>query len=101
MTALAIDTVPAFPLGFPTDGTLRYGMTPEQAILYRWLVKHKPHSEAFQINSRIIGSLFLTSHSLIHSRISALVERGWLKKDGSKYAFVQPIKHYRGRRNAA
>ncbi len=101
MTALAIDTVPAFPLGLPTDGTLRYGMTPEQAILYCWVLKHKPHTEAFQINSRIIASLFLTSHSLIHDRISALVERGWLRKQGRQYVFVLPIQHYGERRNAA
>lgn len=101
MTALAMETVPAFPLGRPSCGTMRYGMTPEQAILYRWLVKNKPHTEGFRINFRQAAMLFLTGHSKIHARATALVERGWLKKDGQRYSFVEPIQHYRERRNAA
>lgn len=102
MPALASNrTVPAYPLGRPTDGTPRFGMTPEMAILYRWLVKHKSHDQSFVLNSRVIGALFLTSHSRIHERIHALSDRGWIKKDGGKYRFVEPIQHYAERQNAA
>ena len=96
MTALArVNTVPAYPLGIPTDGRARYGMTPEQACLYRWLVKYKPHNESFKINTREIAVLFLArSHSRIHDRLVGLVERGWLAHDGARYRFVEPIRRF-------
>lgn len=50
--AAFICAVPAFPLGQPVDGRPRYGMTPAQADVYRCLVKHKPHNDAFGINFR-------------------------------------------------
>ena len=100
-------TVPAFPLGQPVDGLPRYGMTPEQACLYRWLVKHKPHDGPFEINFRAIAPLFLVSaHSLIHDRVMNLIERGWISPHGNgkrltgRYRFVHPIKQFRMPRHA-
>lgn len=101
MTALALDTIPAFPLGIPLDGRPRYGMTPEQACLYRWLVKHRPHEKAFAIRFREAAFSQLTGVGCVHARVMALVERGWLKPVGKRYAFVKPIQHYGERRNAA
>lgn len=94
--ALAIEsTRPAYPLGKPVDRD-RYGMTPEQAILYRWLVKNKPHDKPFTINTRAIAPLFLVaSHSQFHDRVVALVERGWLERDDAGYSFVQPIMKFK------
>lgn len=97
MTALARNaTVAAFPLGRPVDRD-RYGMTREQSILYRWLVENKPHDKAFSLNARAIAKLFVTTnHSHIFERTLALIERGWLEKEGPKFRFVEPIKHFKG-----
>lgn len=96
--ALAFETRPAYPLGRPADRD-RYGMTPEQAILYRWLVKHKPHNKPFTINTRAIAPLFLVaSHSQFHVRVMALVDRGWLEREDAGYRFVEPIMIYKGAR---
>ena len=85
-------TVPAFPLGQPVDGRERFGMTPEQACLYRWLVAHKPHDKPFVVNCRVIAPLFLVSaHSQIHDRLMALCERGWLMREDAGYRFVHPV----------
>lgn len=92
MSALAKDnTVPAFPLGQPVDGRERYGMTPEQAHVYRWLVQYKPHNQPFPVNTRALGQAMATTHSSIHDRLKALVDRGWLQGQGSFYRFVEPI----------
>jgi hypothetical protein len=97
MTAPAREaTIPAYPLGKPEDGRERFGMTPEQACLYRWLVRYKPHGKAFTINTRHTATLFLAkSHSRIHDRVVGLVERGWLEREAGSYRFVQPIRHFR------
>lgn len=97
--AHAYETVPAFPLGIPVDGRERYGMTPEQAILYRWLVKYRPHDGDFKINMQQAASVMLCKRWNIHERIKALVERGWIKPTtAGRYAFVQPVKVYKGPR---
>ena len=88
-------TIPAYPLGKPVDGRLRFGMTPDQARLYRWLVKHKPHSDAFTMNFRDIAArLGKQYHSKVHDHAMALVKRGWLKRDGELYQLVEPVKYY-------
>lgn len=85
-------TVPAFPLGQPVDGRPRYGMTPEQACLYRWLVLQKPHAKPFAMNSRAIAWLFhQKSHGGILRLVTGLIERGWLEGDGRAYRFVHPV----------
>lgn len=88
-------TIPAYPLGMPVDGRLRFGMTPEQARLYGWLVKHKPHSQSFTMNFRDIAAhLGKQYHSKVYDHAMALIERGWLQKDGERFQFVDPIKYY-------
>lgn len=100
MSAIAIEkAAPAFPLGKPVDGRARYGMTPEQAILYRWLVKHKPHDAAFNPQFRTIAKLTMCSLGNAHARIAALVERGWLWKGHEGYGFVHPIMRFKAPRN--
>jgi len=98
MTALAREmTRPAYPLGKPADRD-RYGMTPEQAHVYRWLVKHRPHDRAFAIAFREVALTMAAPLGNIHQRVAALVERGWLKRDDAGYRFVQPIMQFKGRR---
>ena len=94
MTALALKTVPAYPLGIPVDGRPRYGMTPEMACLYRWLVKYRPHNGPFAVSFREAALAHLTGVHNIHLRVTALVERGWLKKTHGRYSFVKPIRHF-------
>jgi len=86
-------TVPAFPLGQPVDGRPRYGMTPDQAEVYRWLVSHKPHDADFGINFREVAWRMLRHPSKVHANARALVERGWIENRGgyTKYRFVHPI----------
>lgn len=93
--------VPAHPLGIPADGRPRYGMEPEQAKLYRWLIANRPHDEEFHFDFRRtaqgIGSHFGTVHSLAKGPI----ERGWLYRveNGNHldtvYGFVQPVMRFR------
>jgi DNA-binding MarR family transcriptional regulator len=87
-------TLPAYPCGKPLDGRDRYGMTPEQGALYRWLVKNKPHHVAFLMHFRDVASEFNRSLSKTHVQVTALVERGWLEKVEDLYAFVQPVMHF-------
>lgn len=90
------DTVPAFPLDIPTDGRQRFSMTVEQAIVYRWLVKHRPHTGPFRVNFREIAKITITHAALAHERVQALVERGWLRACGHGiYEFVQPVRQFR------
>lgn len=101
MTALAYEnTVPAYPLGRPLDGRNRYGMTPEQACLYRWLVKHKPHDRKFGINYRETAWRMARHYTKIHASVQALIDRGWLDGRGNAYAFVHPVMKFREARNA-
>jgi hypothetical protein len=51
----SVGTVPAYPLGQPVDGRKRYGMTPEQAAVYRWLVENRPHKGSFNIQYRDVA----------------------------------------------
>ena len=101
MTALLrIDaTVPAFPLGQPLDGRPRYGMTPEQACLYRWLVKYRPCDGFFSIRLRDVSYCNRISLGNAQQRVSALVERGWLEQVGQKFRFVQPVRHFKERKH--
>lgn len=96
MTALAREaTIPAYPLGRPVDGRLRFGMTPEQAHVYRWLVKNRPHDRAFVVNFRSVAKAMMTKEGNAHQRIMALVERGWLERDDAGYRFVHPVMMFR------
>lgn len=91
--AYATDTVPAFPLGQPLDGRERYGMTPEQACLYRALVKAMPHDKAFRMKYRSAAAKMGTDASRLHVRMQALVERGWIHQHRrGVYGFVAPVK---------
>jgi hypothetical protein len=90
------DTVPAFPLGQPLDGRERYGMTPEQACLYRALVRAMPHDKAFRMNFCVAAAKMGTNASQIHVRMMALVERGWMVKfRRGVYGFVYPVKLFK------
>lgn len=96
--AVLLETVPAHPLGIPLDGRKRYGMTPEQAITYRFLVKTKPHDEQFKIHFRSLGKSLICGLGNVHQRVTGLVERGWLSADlKGQYSFVHPIMFFRGR----
>jgi DNA-binding MarR family transcriptional regulator len=90
MTALALATRPGYPLGKPADRD-RYGMTPEQAHVYNWLVQHRPHDRPFAVSFHQLAKLMLTGKGNIHARVTALVERGWLARDDAGYKFVEPI----------
>jgi len=89
------NTVPAFPLGQPVDGRPRYGMTPDMAEFYSWLVKYKPHTGVFGINFRESAWRMLRHPSKVHFSVRSLVERGWLDGEGNTYSFVHPIMHFK------
>lgn len=96
MNALAHEiTVPAYPLGKPLDGRERYGMTAEQAALYRWLVNNKTHDAPFPMLFRDVAKRANRDLSKVHDQVAALVERGWLKKVGDRYAFVHPVMRFK------
>lgn len=98
-------TVPAFPLGQPVDGRPRYGMTPAQADVYRWLVKHKPHDAPFGINFRNLAFCMARHLENSHASVRSLVERGWLESEGNSsatvYRFVHPVMTFKAPRHAA
>jgi hypothetical protein len=91
MTALAIATRAAYPLGKPSDRD-RYGMTADQACLYRWLVKYRPHDRPFSISFRATAPLFCTTHTAVFHMVQNLIERGWLERDDAGYQ-VCPAHH--------
>jgi hypothetical protein len=95
----ATKTVPGFPLGQPVDGRKRYGMTPEMACVYRWLVKHKPHDETFGVNFRETAWRMARHHGTMHKTLRALVERGWLYGENDAYAFVHPVMTFKDARH--
>jgi DNA-binding MarR family transcriptional regulator len=95
----ATRTVPGYPLGQPVDGRLRYGMTPEQAYIYRWLVAHRPHDKSFAINFRHMAQCMASTSGNAHQRVAALVERGWLEREDAGYRFVHPVMHFAEPRN--
>jgi hypothetical protein len=97
MTALALATRPAYPLGKPADRD-RYGMTQEQAYVYNWLVKNRPHDRPFAISFRQVALAMASPVNNIHARVIALCERGWLQREDAGYRFVHPIMTYRGRK---
>lgn len=106
VSVASVATVPAFPLGIPVDGRLRYGMTPAQADVYRWIVKHKPHHESFGINFRELAFRMASHLKTSHACVRALVERGWLevaeyKPSATVYRFVHPIMHFNERAHEA
>jgi hypothetical protein len=94
--AYSHDTVPAFPLGQPLDGRKRYGMTPEQACVYRALVKAMPHDKEFRMKFRTAAAKMGMSIDRLHIRVQALVDRGWLQQHGrGVYGFVAPVKLFK------
>lgn len=105
MSALAQEkTVPAFPLGQPFDGRKRYGMTPAQAEVYRWLVEHKPHDQAFGVNFREMAFRMVSHLQTSHACVRGLVERGWLevaehKASATVYRFVHPVMRFKAPRH--
>lgn len=106
MTALALEkTIPAFPLGQPVDGRPRYGMTPEQATVYRWLVAHRSHLHVFRLDFRDVASGVNMHLSTVHHCVRELVDRGWLyevmAKTHTRYGFVHPVMHFKEPKNAA
>jgi hypothetical protein len=101
----AVRTVPAFPLGQPEDGRPRYGMTPEMAHAYRWLVDHKPEDEPFGINFRETAWRMARHHGAFHLTVQGLVERGWLHRIADEnhmnvtYRFVHPVMTFKAPRH--
>lgn len=94
--------VPAHPSGIPADGRLRYGMTPEQASLYRWLVANRSHDEEFHFDFRRAAEALGFYHGgAVYQVVRGLIERGWLYRveNGNHldtvYGFVQPIMRFR------
>lgn len=92
------DTVAAHPLGKPLDGRDRYGMTPEQARIYRWLVANRPHDEAFTVDYRAAGADLGISCGTVHFCTTALIERGWIEPVGAHghYRLVAPVMRFGG-----
>lgn len=107
MTALARErTVPAFPLGRPVDGRERFGMTPEQARIYRWLVQNKPLDKEFKPRCREVSRETGISLHAVHHSMRELDARGWLigipcKPSAvvTKYRFVQPVMMFKAPRH--
>jgi len=104
----SVQTVPAYPLGRPVDGRPRYGMTPEMAAAYQWLVAHKPHDAEFAVNFRESAWRMARHHGSFHLTVQGLVDRGWIEKSGflkrggqSTYRFVHPVMTFKAPRNAA
>jgi DNA-binding MarR family transcriptional regulator len=97
MTALALATQPAFPLGKPADRD-RYGMTVEQGYVYRWLVANRPHDRAFAIQFRDLAQMMASTSGNVHQRVAALVERGWLEREDAGYRFVHPVMKFKAPR---
>lgn len=101
MIAAALKTVPAFPLGQPVDGRPRYGMTPEQAAAYRWLVANRSHLHAFLLDFRDVAAGVPMHLSTLHHCVRELVDRGWLYEvrgeTQTRYGFVAPVMHFEGR----
>lgn len=100
MTALAQElTRPAFPLGQPYDGRPRYGMTQEQARVYRWLVANKPHGEAFQVHFREAAADINMKLATVHHSVRELVDRGWLFEElgtrYTRYGLVYPVMRFK------
>jgi hypothetical protein len=97
MTAPALreSSIPAFPLGQPLDGRKRYGMTPQQARLYRWLVKSRPHHIPFQMHFRDAALALGTGVGSLHYCLMELVDRGWVSNTGAgahaQYQMVPPV----------
>lgn len=96
----ATRTVPAYPLGEPVDGRPRYGMTPDQARAYCWLVNHRPHFGQWQICFTEMCAALETERSTAHMHVMGLVERGWLEPGESngghtRYAFVHPVRMFK------
>ena len=95
MIALALKTVPAYPLGRPVDGRERFSMTPVQAKVYRWLVANKPHGEPFTIDFRKTGEAIGYGTSTAHSCVVGLCQRGLMSvvpcKTKGIYRFVPPV----------
>jgi predicted DNA-binding transcriptional regulator len=99
-------TVPAFPLGQPVDGRPRYGMTPDMARTYRWLIENRPHDDLFRMSFREIGKALGVNGHPVHASVAGLVERGWLirgKANGgwTEYRFVHPVMRFKEPRDAA
>lgn len=94
MNAPALKTADAYPLGKPEDRD-RYGMTQEQAYVYNWLVKHRPHNRPFAISFRELSNAMICGIGNAHDRVAALVERGWLERDDAGYKFVHPVMQFR------
>lgn len=94
MTALRIErTIPAYPCGKPLNGKERFGMTPEQAKVYRWLVAHRSHKEPFVIYFREMARVFNCQPGVVHRHVQCLRERGWIMKTcRDSYMFVEPIR---------
>lgn len=93
-------TIPAFPLGQPVDGRPRYGMTPEMAAVYRWLVKYKPHNGPFVVHFRETAWGMASHPGALHLTMRGLIERGWLTTDSSPgryttYRFVHPVMQFK------
>lgn len=97
-------TVPAYPLGQPIDGRSRFGMTPEQARIYRWLLAHRPHDGTFKLDFRDAAAGVNIHLQTVHYNVRELVARGWLYEDLKKYhtayGFVKPVMHFKEPRDA-
>ena len=95
---LEFDTVPGFPLGQPPDGRPRYGMTPQQAQLYRWLVQSRPHHVPFRLHFRDAAEQLGMALSSVHWCLMELVDRGWVEQlaNGAhtQFQMVPPVKRF-------
>lgn len=101
MSAVAYtDTVPAHPLGIPVDGRARYGMTPEMAFAYGWLVKNRPPDSGFRINFSQLGATLVIKRHHAFKLVVSLMERGWIDQIAhGEYCFVHPVMCFRELRN--
>lgn len=98
-------TVQAYPLGEPVDGRPRYGMTPDMARIYRWLVDNRPRFGQWQICFTDLSEALETERSTAHMHIVGLVERGWLEpgeRNGGHtlYSFVHPVRVFKALHHA-
>lgn len=95
-------TIPAHPLGQPYDGRQRFGMTHEQARVYRWLLENRPHDEPFLLDFRDGAAGMGKWLGATAGLVDELVDRGWLTPAGPRggymtYSFVHPVMLFKER----
>ena len=91
--------IKANPLGVPEDGRPRYGMTPEQATVYAYIVENMPHDRTFLMNFRQLAAGVSMQLANVRGAVADLYVRGWLEPDYTGpvtvYRLIAPVKRFK------